>query len=118
MGLQPIMRALSSFGIIAPAALFLCIPALHAQRFGNPDVLAPDFPTPEAVVEQMLQAAHLKPGETLYDLGSGFVQNRVGAGEVAGSRGPCQNHPRQSVKSGSPARGRGHDLPADRLQRT
>jgi SAM-dependent methyltransferase len=71
MGLQPIMRALSSFGIIASAALFLCVPALHAQRFGNPDVLAPDFPTPEAVVEQMLQAAHLKPGETLYDLGSG-----------------------------------------------
>jgi len=71
MGLHPIMRALSSFGIIAPAALFLCVPALHAQRFGNPDVLAPDFPTPEAVVEQMLQAAHLKPGETLYDLGSG-----------------------------------------------
>jgi SAM-dependent methyltransferase len=71
MGLQSIMRALSSFGIIAPAALFLCTPALHAQRFGNPDVLAPDFPTPEAVVEQMLKAAHLKPGETLYDLGSG-----------------------------------------------
>src|SRR6266481_10006216 len=71
MGLQPIMRALSSFGIIAPAALFLCVPALHAQRFGNPDVLAPDFPTAEAVVEQMLQAAHLKPGEALYDLGSG-----------------------------------------------
>jgi len=65
------MRALSSFGIIAPAAFLLCAPALHAQRFGNPDVLAPDFPTPEAVVEQMLQAAHLKPGETLYDLGSG-----------------------------------------------
>lgn len=71
MDFQPIMRALSSFGIIAPAALLLCAPALHAQRFGNPDVLAPDFPSPEAVVEKMLEAAHLKPGETLYDLGSG-----------------------------------------------
>ena len=65
------MRVLSSFGIIAPAAFLLCAPALHAQRFGNPDVLAPDFPSPEAVVEKMLEAAHLKPGETLYDLGSG-----------------------------------------------
>src|SRR5690349_24347980 len=65
------MRVLSSFGIIAPAAFLLCAPALHAQRFGNPDVLAPDFPSPQAVIEKMLQAAHLKPGETLYDLGSG-----------------------------------------------
>ena len=49
----------------------LCAQALEAQRFGNPDVLAPDFPSPQVVIEKMLQAAHLKPGETLYDLGSG-----------------------------------------------
>jgi ubiquinone/menaquinone biosynthesis C-methylase UbiE len=42
-----------------------------AQRFGNPDVLAPDFPSPEDVVEKMLSAAHLKPGEMVYDLGCG-----------------------------------------------
>src|SRR5713226_213941 len=65
------MRGISAVGFIAPVALLLCTPALHAQRFGNPDVLAPDFPSPEAVVEKMLEAAHLKPGETLYDLGSG-----------------------------------------------
>jgi SAM-dependent methyltransferase len=65
------MRAISAFGFIAPAALLLFAPALDAQRFGNPDVLAPDFPSPESVVQKMLEAAHLKPGETLYDLGSG-----------------------------------------------
>jgi len=54
-----------------PLALLLCAPVVHAQRFGNPDVLAPDFPSPQAVVEKMLEAAHLKPGEMLYDLGSG-----------------------------------------------
>src|SRR4029077_16391633 len=56
---------------LIPLALLLCASALRAQRFGNPDVLAPDFPSPQAVVEKMLEAAHLKPGEMLYDLGSG-----------------------------------------------
>jgi protein-L-isoaspartate O-methyltransferase len=65
------MRAISCLKVIAPVTLLLCAPALDAQRFGNPDVLAPDFPSPQEVVERMLQLAHLKPGETLYDLGSG-----------------------------------------------
>src|SRR5436853_7480709 len=54
-----------------PIVIILSAPAAHAQRFGNPDVLATDFPSPQAVVEKMLEAAHLKPGEMLYDLGSG-----------------------------------------------
>src|SRR5712692_10789711 len=65
------MRPLSLAGFVTPFALLLCAQALEAQRFGNPDVLAPDFPSPQLVVEKMLEAAHLKPGETLYDLGSG-----------------------------------------------
>jgi ubiquinone/menaquinone biosynthesis C-methylase UbiE len=44
--------------------------SLPAQQFGNED-LAPYLPSPQAVVERMLEAAQLKPGETLYDLGSG-----------------------------------------------
>ena len=64
------MRPVPAVGLIAPLALCLCAPSF-AQRFGNPDVLAPDFPSPQIVVDKMLQAARLKPGETLYDLGSG-----------------------------------------------
>ena len=41
-----------------------------AQQFGRDD-LAPYLPSPQAVVERMLDAARLKPGETIYDLGSG-----------------------------------------------
>src|SRR5690606_16399246 len=33
--------------------------------------LAPYYPTPETVVERMLKLGGLKPGEKMYDLGSG-----------------------------------------------
>ncbi len=33
--------------------------------------LAPYYPTPETVVEQMLKLGELKPGEKMFDLGSG-----------------------------------------------
>jgi len=65
------MRVSSLAGLVAPLALLICVPVLQAQRFGNPEVLAPDFPTPEVVIARMLQLAHLKPGEMVYDLGSG-----------------------------------------------
>ncbi len=41
------------------------------QQFKHPDNLAPNIPTPQLVVERMLEAAHLKPGEMVYDLGCG-----------------------------------------------
>ncbi len=41
-----------------------------AQDFGSED-LAPYIPSPQVVVEHMLEAAHIKPGEIVYDLGSG-----------------------------------------------
>src|ERR1700757_2065092 len=45
-------------------------PAL-AQRYTDPDTLAPSFPTPQEVVERMLSLAQVKPGEMVYDLGCG-----------------------------------------------
>jgi SAM-dependent methyltransferase len=47
------------------------IAALHAQRFHDPDTLAPDFPTPQVVVDRMLVLASVKPTDTVYDLGCG-----------------------------------------------
>jgi protein-L-isoaspartate O-methyltransferase len=35
------------------------------------DKLAPYYPTPETIVQKMLELGKLKPGETMYDLGSG-----------------------------------------------
>jgi len=41
-----------------------------AQDFGSEN-LAPYLPSPQLVVEKMLEAAHIKAGEVVYDLGSG-----------------------------------------------
>ena len=45
--------------------------ALSGQHYTDPDTLAPAFPTPQSVVDQMLTLAKIKPGETVYDLGCG-----------------------------------------------
>jgi ubiquinone/menaquinone biosynthesis C-methylase UbiE len=50
--------------------VFIFAGSLTAQQFGSED-LGPYLPSPQVVVERMLEAAQLKPGETLYDLGSG-----------------------------------------------
>ncbi len=42
-----------------------------AQQFKNPNNLGPDMPTPQPVVEMMLKAAKIKPGDVVYDLGCG-----------------------------------------------
>jgi len=44
--------------------------SLPAQDFSGEN-LAPFLPSPQMVVEHMLEAARIKPGETVYDLGSG-----------------------------------------------
>jgi predicted RNA methylase len=42
-----------------------------AQQFGGAENLAPYVPTAQIVVERMLEAGHVKPGDVVYDLGSG-----------------------------------------------
>jgi protein-L-isoaspartate O-methyltransferase len=49
-------------------SLFLCA---YAQEKKNGQNLAPYFPTPPAIVEQMLVLGELKQGEKMFDLGSG-----------------------------------------------
>ena len=53
------------------ALLLLVCASAPAQKFTNPDTLAPAFPTPQTVVDQMLTLAQVKPGENVYDLGCG-----------------------------------------------
>src|SRR5215467_7434312 len=42
-----------------------------AQQFNPADNLAPYIPSPQIVVDRMLELARIRPGEVLYDLGSG-----------------------------------------------
>src|SRR5579871_2533363 len=51
--------------------LSLAAVSCFAQRYTDPDTLAPAYPTPQTVVERMLSLAQVKPGETVYDLGCG-----------------------------------------------
>ncbi len=44
--------------------------AVRAQE-NKPEKLAPYYPTPELIVERMLQLGELKSGERMFDLGSG-----------------------------------------------
>lgn len=57
------------------AAISLWIAAfasfLYGQGKGDETKLAPYFPTPETVVDKMLELGALKPGEKMFDLGSG-----------------------------------------------
>jgi 16S rRNA A1518/A1519 N6-dimethyltransferase RsmA/KsgA/DIM1 with predicted DNA glycosylase/AP lyase activity len=49
--------------------LLVCAAPLMAQQ--EPEKLAPFFATPQVVLDKMLQLAELKPGEKMFDLGSG-----------------------------------------------
>jgi len=60
--------ATALFAICAGAVL---LPNIAAQRYTDPDTLAPAYPTPQTVVERMLALADVKPGEVVYDLGCG-----------------------------------------------
>ncbi len=44
---------------------------LAQQKAPEPEKLAPYYPTPETIVEKMLQLGGLKAGEKMFDLGSG-----------------------------------------------
>src|SRR6201987_1568133 len=52
--------------------LFLALGCLVLRaQSGDTEKLAPYYPTPETIVEKMLQLGGLKAGEKVYDLGSG-----------------------------------------------
>jgi len=51
--------------------LLLLVPVAVTAQTGNAEKLAPYYPTPETIVDKMLQLGGLKAGEKVYDLGSG-----------------------------------------------
>jgi predicted RNA methylase len=57
--------------LYAIALLLVSTVPAAAQKFGTAENLAPYIPTPETIVDRMLDVAHIKAGETVYDLGSG-----------------------------------------------
>jgi ubiquinone/menaquinone biosynthesis C-methylase UbiE len=71
---------------LAIAALFaVSIPA-SAQKFG-PDSLAPYIPTPQVLVDAMLEYAQVKAADVVYDLGSGDGRIVITAAQKFGARG-------------------------------
>jgi protein-L-isoaspartate O-methyltransferase len=60
-----VMLAMALFSFVCPQLA----PAQETKPEG--EKLAPYYPTPEPVVERMLKFAALKPGEKMFDLGSG-----------------------------------------------
>src|SRR5664279_4066153 len=67
--------------LIASAAL----PAT-AQKFGAAENLGPAIPTPQFLVDRMLEAGRIKPGEMVYDLGSGDGRVVITAAQNFGAR--------------------------------
>jgi SAM-dependent methyltransferase len=65
-------KVLAGVGVLASFSVgLMLIPPAIAQRYSDPDTLAPAYPTPQAVVERMLKLADVRPGEMVYDLGCG-----------------------------------------------
>jgi len=64
----PVRLRLILVGLLAAAA--------WAQ---GPEKLAPYYPTPEAIVTKMLELGGLKPGEKMFDLGSGDARIVIAA---------------------------------------
>ena len=58
-----------------------------AQQFSPAENLGPNIPTPPAIVERMLDMAHVRPGEMIYDLGSGDGRILITAAQKYGARG-------------------------------
>ena len=52
-------------------ALLASLLLLAQEPAKKTEKLAPYYPTPESVVEEMLKAVGIKPGEKMFDLGSG-----------------------------------------------
>lgn len=73
---------------LLPLALFAALTAVPspAQSFGAAENLAPYIPTPQALVERMLEAGHVTADDVVYDLGSGDGRVVITAAQKFGAR--------------------------------
>jgi SAM-dependent methyltransferase len=73
---------------VLPFALLLAATAVPspAQSFGAGENLAPYIPTPQAIVERMLEAGHVTADDLVYDLGSGDGRVVITAAQKFGAR--------------------------------
>lgn len=67
-------------------SFFIAVVCLPAQQAKHSKTLAPYVPSPQRIVDRMLEAAALKPGETLYDLGSGDGRIVITAAQKFGAK--------------------------------
>jgi predicted RNA methylase len=74
------MRTLPLVAILAATS----VPGF-AQKF-SPENLAPSIPTPFTVVDRLLEAAHVKAGDVVYDLGSGDGRIVIAAAQKYGAK--------------------------------
>ncbi len=70
-----------------PAVLLLLLIGASARSAPWPADEVPFVPTPIAVVDRMLELAEVKPGDVLYDLGSGDGRVVIRAAKKYGARG-------------------------------
>jgi len=68
------------------ASVLLLAAVGTAQQFGPAENLGPTISTPQIIVDRMLEAAHVKAGETVYDLGSGDGRILITAVQKYGAR--------------------------------
>ncbi len=76
------MRQFLMLSVTMPLVL-----SLQAQSFNRTENLAPNIPSPQEVVESMLDAARVKPGETVYDLGCGDGRIIITAAQKFNAKG-------------------------------
>jgi precorrin-6B methylase 2 len=70
--------------LIGSALLFATY--LSAQQFGPAENLGPAIPTPQIIVDRMLECAHIRTGDVVYDLGSGDGRILITAVQKYGAR--------------------------------
>ena len=80
------MRAVSLLGILAFATPLFGATDVPAQ-VEEKDLDTPYVPTPQGVVNRMLELAQIKPGDTVIDLGSGDGRIMITAAQKYGARG-------------------------------